>query len=412
MADKDSDQIIVMKFGGSSVADAQHIKNVAKIAISEKERGKSVVVVVSAMGKTTDGLIKLAAEVTDNPPVREIDMLLSTGEQVSIAMLAMTIEAMGYKAKSMTGWQVGIKTDAEHTRAKILNVRDKVMREELRDGNILIVAGFQGITEDGEITTLGRGGSDLTAVALAAALKADCDIYTDVDGVYTCDPRIVPNARKLDIISYDEMLELASLGAKVLHSRCVEVAKKFNVPLQVRSSFHPDVLGTKVIREVKEMEDIVVSGVAFNRNVAKISVLGVPDKPGIAANLFTVLGEAGIIIDLIIQNVSRDNINDISFTVSIDDLKRTMDVLEKFKNENSAARIVADNEVAKLSVVGVGMKSHANVAATMFQALAENNINIENIGTSEIKVSVLIREKDLDKAVRAIHEKFDLSEGH
>lgn len=412
MSEQGSNHIIVLKFGGSSVADPDRIRNVARIAISEKMKGKSVIVVVSAMGKTTDGLLKLASEVTVAPSAREIDMLLTTGEQISISMLAMAIQEMGHNAKSLTGWQVGIKTDDDHRRAKITHVRDKVMRDELEKGNILIVAGFQGISEDGEVTTLGRGGSDLTAVALAAALKAECDIYTDVDGVYTCDPRIVPDARKMERISYDEMLELASLGAKVLHSRCVEVAKKFNVPIQVRSSFNPEVPGTWVIKEVKEMEDIVVSGVAYNRNEAKVAVLGVQDKPGVAASLFGKLGNAGIVIDMIIQNVGRDNTNDISFTVSKDDLRQTLEVTEDFIKDYTGATVVADSEVAKVSVVGVGMKSHSSVAGTMFNALAKNNINIENIATSEIKISVLIREKDMDNAVRAIHEEFDLAGGN
>lgn len=411
MTEQGSNRIIVMKFGGSSVADAERVKNVARIAIGEKLRGKSVVVVVSAMGKTTDGLLKLASEVTDKPSAREIDMLLTTGEQISISVLAMAIEEMGHRAKSLTGWQVGVKTDEDHRRAKIMHVRDKVMRDELEKGYILIVAGFQGVTEDGEITTLGRGGSDLTAVALAAALKAECDIYTDVDGVYTCDPRIVPDARKMATVSYDEMLELASLGAKVLHSRCVEVAKKFNVPLQVRSSFNPEVPGTWVIKEVKEMEDILVSGVAYNRNEAKVAVLGVADRPGVAAALFSKLGEAGIVVDMIIQNVSHSGTNDISFTISKDDLRQTIEVAEEFVKNSPGATVVADSEVAKVSVVGVGMKSHSGVASTMFNALAKSNINIENIATSEIKISVLIREKDMDNAVRAIHAEFDLAAG-
>ncbi len=411
MTDLDQGHIIVLKFGGSSVADAEHIKNVARISIAEKLKGNHVVVVVSAMGKTTDSLIKLATQITDNPAPREMDMLLATGEQVSIALLAMAIQSMGHKAVSVTGWQAGIRTDLNHIHAKISSIRDKVIINLLEKDNIVIVAGFQGCNDDDEITTLGRGGSDLTAVALAATLHAACDIYTDVDGIYTCDPHIIADARKLEVISYDEMLELASMGAKILHSRCVELAKKFNVKLQVRSSFHPDVPGTKVIKEVKEMEDILVSGIAYNRNEAKISVLGVPDKPGIAAELFSQIGDAGIVIDMIIQNVSRNNINDISFTVTKDDLQRTLDIVEQFKEQTGTAQIVADSEVAKVSVVGVGMKSHAGVAATMFRALARNNINIENIATSEIKVSVLIREKDLDLALHAIHDDFNLAAG-
>lgn len=402
--------VIVQKFGGSSVADPDKIRNVARIAIGEKERGNQVVVVVSAMGKTTDNLLKLAHEITSDPDPREIDMLISTGEQISIAMLAIAIQSMGHPARSFTGPQVGILTDNAHRKAKIVHINDSVLRRELNEGRIVIVAGFQGMTMDNEVTTLGRGGSDLTAVALAAALKADvCDIYTDVDGVYTADPRIVPNARKLDRISYDEMLELASLGAKVLHSRCVEVGKNFNVPIHVRSSFNL-VPGTMVVQEVKEMEDIVVSGVAYNRAEAKISVLGVPDRPGIAAKLFGMLGDRGVVVDMIIQNVGSSGLNDISFTVSKDDLTEALKIADEFAKETGAREVISDRNIAKVSVVGVGMKSHSNVAATMFKALAKNNINIQMISTSEIKISCLIDEKDVDVAVRAIHDEFELQE--
>lgn len=402
--------LVVQKFGGSSVADPERIKHVARLAIREYERGNQVVVVVSAMGKTTDNLLNLAHQITDNPDPREIDMLISTGEQISIAMLAIAIQSMGYPAKSFTGPQVGIITDNAHRKAKIVHINDEKIRAELNAGKIVIVAGFQGVTGDNEITTLGRGGSDTTAVALAAALKADvCDIYTDVDGVYTADPRIVKNARKLDRISYDEMLELASLGAKVLHSRSVEFAKNYNVPIHVRSSF-VDVPGTMVVKEVKEMEDIVVSGVAYNRNEAKISILGVPDRPGIAAEIFGALGARNIVVDMIIQNVGANGLNDISFTVSKEDFNEALKVANEVAKKIGAREVVHDSKIAKVSVVGVGMKSHANVAGTMFRALAKNNINIDMISTSEIKISCVIREEDVDKAVQAIHEEFELAE--
>lgn len=402
--------IIVQKFGGSSVADPERIKHVAELAISEYKRGYQVVVVVSAMGKTTDSLLNLAHQITDSPDPREIDMLISTGEQISIAMLAIAIQSMGVGAKSMTGPQVGIVTDSAHRKAKIARINDEKLRAELDAGKIVIVAGFQGATVDNEVTTLGRGGSDTTAVALAAVLKAEvCDIYTDVDGVYTADPRIVKGARKLAQISYDEMLELASLGAKVLHSRSVEFAKNYDVPIHVRSSFE-NIPGTMVIKEAKEMEDIVVSGVAYNRNEAKISIIGVPDRPGVAAELFGTLGSRNIVVDMIIQNVGTHGLNDISFTVSKEDLGEALKVANEAAKALGAKEVVHDGNIAKVSVVGVGMKSHASVAATMFAALAKNNINIEMISTSEIKISCLIREEDVDKAVQAIHAEFELRE--
>lgn len=402
--------IIVQKFGGSSVADPARIKHVADLVIGEKQAGKQVVVVVSAMGKTTDNLLRMAGELCESPEPREIDMLISTGEQVTIAMLAIAIQAKGFKAISFTGPQVGIVTDNSHRKAKIVRINDEKIRRALDSENIVIVAGFQGGTIDNEVTTLGRGGSDTTAVALAAVLKAEvCDIYTDVDGVYTCDPRIVKSARKLKQISYDEMLELASLGAKVLHSRSVEFAKNYDVPIHVRSSFD-NVEGTMVIKEVKEMEDIVVSGVAYNRNEAKLSLIGVPDRPGVAAELFGILGGANICVDMIIQNVGESGTNDISFTVSKEDLPEALTVTESAAKELGAREVRSDRNIAKISVVGVGMKSHAGVAATMFRALAKNKINIDMISTSEIKISCIIREEDMDRAVQAIHEEFDLEE--
>jgi aspartate kinase len=401
--------LIVQKYGGSSVADVERMKNVANRVIREADLGNQVVVVVSAMGKTTDGLLNLVGQITDRPDPREIDMLLATGEQVSISVLAITLQSMGRKAISMTGPQVGIKTDEAHRKARIKSISTDSLRAALNDGNIVIVAGFQGSTVNGEITTLGRGGSDTTAVALAAALKADrCDIYTDVDGVYTTDPRVVKEARKLDFVTYDEMLELASLGAKVLHSRSVELAKNFDVPLQVLNSFN-DNPGTMCVKEYRGMEDIVVSGVAFNRNEAKISILGVPDRPGMAAELFSTLGRNKVVVDMIIQNVGNQGRNDISFTVGREDFTAARELAEKFVKETGAQSLQTDEDIGKVSVVGVGMKSHSGVAAIMFGALAKANINIQMITTSEIRVSVVIPATDVDRAVQAIHDEFELA---
>jgi len=403
--------LIVQKYGGSSVADPEKIKNVARRVIETKRQGNDVIVVVSAMGKTTDSLLDLASKITDDPDPREIDMLLSTGEQISIAVMAMAIHSLGEPAISMTGPQVGILTDNVHRKAKIVRINEEKILTELKAGKVVIVAGFQGSTVDHQITTLGRGGSDTTAVALAAVLKADvCDIFTDVDGVYTADPRICKKARKLEKISYDEMLELASLGAKVLHSRSVELAKNFDVPLHVRSSFNNEP-GTMVVKEVKEMEDRVVSGVAYNKGEAKISMLGVPDRPGIAAEIFGTLAENNIVVDMIIQNVAADGLNDISFTVSKEDLKQTLKIAKELKEKLKGEDVIYDESIAKVSVVGVGMKSHSGIAAKMFRALAKNNINIESISTSEIKISCLIKEEDCDKAVVAIHTEFELANG-
>ena len=400
--------IVVQKFGGSSVADVEKMKNVAGKIVAEVDQGHQVVVAVSAMGKTTDGLLDLVAQVTDRPDPREIDMLLSTGEQISISILTLVLQAMGRKAISMTGPQVGILTDEAHRKARIRELNSDRLKEMLDAGNIVVVAGFQGSTVDGQITTLGRGGSDTTAVALAAALEADrCDIYTDVDGVFTTDPRVEKKARKLDIVTYDEMLELASLGAKVLHSRSVELANNFNVPLQVLSSFTGEP-GTMIVKEYEGMEDIVISGVAFNRGEAKVSILGIPDKPGMAAHLFSELGEAKIVVDMIIQNVGSDGRNDISFTVSTEDFQAACDLGQDFITEHGARSVQTEEHIGKVSVVGVGMKSHSGVAATMFDALAEENINIQMISTSEIKISVVIALDDIDRAVQAIHRKFEL----
>lgn len=399
--------LVVQKFGGSSVADADRIRHVASLAIAERGRGNQVVVVVSAMGKTTDNLLALAHQITETPDPREIDMLISTGEQVTIAMLAIAIQAAGCKARSFTGPQVGIVTDASHRKAKIARIEGTRLRAALDDGFIAIVAGFQGMTMDGEVTTLGRGGSDTTAVAVAAALKADvCDIYTDVDGVYTADPRVVPDARKLARISHDEMLELASMGSKVLHSRSVEFGKNYGVPIQVRSSFS-DIPGT-MVQEVDDMEDITVRGVAHDKGEAKVSLIGVPDRPGIAAELFGMLGAANISVDMIIQNVGEGGTNDISFTAPKADLPEALKTAEAAAARLGATTVKHDSAIAKVSVVGVGMRSHAGVAATMFRALADAGVNIDMISTSEIKISCIIAEADTEKAVRAVHDAFGL----
>lgn len=399
----------MQKYGGTSVADAEKVKNVARRVIESKEDGNDVVVVVSAPGNMTDELIKLAHEITESPPAREMDMLLATGEQRSIALLAMAICHEGYSAISFTGPQAGIKTDSSHSKARITDVQAHRITAELSKGKIVIVAGFQGSTEDDHITTLSRGGSDTSAVALAAGLKADvCEIYTDVDGVYTADPRVVPNARKLDSICYDEMLELASLGAKVLNSRAVEFAKRHGVKLHVRSSFNKN-LGTIVTEEVEGMEGVTIRGVAHDKGQAKVSIFGIPDNPGTAYKLFEAMGTAGINVDMIVQ-VSRDGRADISFTVPKTELKETLEAVNEVGKELDVIDITTDESIAKVSVVGIGMRSHSGVAAEMFQALAEKNINIQMISTSEIKLSVVVDEKDAELAVKAVHDKFRLSE--
>ncbi|HWC02970.1 MAG TPA: aspartate kinase [Methylomirabilota bacterium] len=401
--------LIVQKYGGSSVADAQKIRGVARRVVETAKAGHGVVVVVSAMGRTTDGLIRLAHEVTPTPPEREMDMLLATGEQVSIALLAMAIDAVGHKARSFTGEQAGIRTDAAHTRARILGIAGDKVRRALENGYVAIVAGFQGVTAEDDITTLGRGGSDLTAVALAAALQADvCEIYTDVDGVYTADPSIVPEARKLDRISYDEMLEMASLGAKVLQSRSVEFAKKYSVPVHVRSTFRADP-GTLVTREDSNMEAVVVTGIAHARDQAKVTIRGVPDRPGIAAQVFGAVGDHGIVVDMIVQNVSRDGLSDISFTVPRADRPTVVATLEEVAGKIGAESVTYDDRIAKVSIVGVGMRSHSGVAARMFRALSREGVNIHMISTSEIAVSCVIEDKYTELAVRALHDTFELA---
>jgi len=401
--------LVVQKYGGSSVADPHKIKRVAQRVVETAKDGHGVVVVVSAMGKTTDGLIRLAHEITPTPNERELDMLLATGEQVSIALLAMAIETMGHKARSFTGEQAGIRTDAAHTRARIVGIDGDKVRRALDDGHIAIVAGFQGVTEGDDITTLGRGGSDLTAVALAAALRADvCEIHTDVDGVYTADPNIVPEARKLARISYDEMLEMASLGAKVLQARSVEYAKKYGVPVHVRSTFKTEP-GTLVTREEPHMEAVIVTGIAHDRGQAKVSILRVPDRPGIAAQVFGAVADHGIVVDMIVQNISRDGYTDISFTLQRTDRDKSVAVLSEVARRVGAQGVTHDDRIAKVSIVGVGMRSHSGVAARMFKALSSEGINIQMISTSEIAVSCVIEDKYTELAVRALHDTFNLA---
>ncbi|NKB23810.1 MAG: aspartate kinase [Kiritimatiellae bacterium] len=402
--------LLVQKYGGTSVADVACMKCVAQNVYETQKKGHSVVVVVSAMGKTTDNLVVLAKEVNPRPDNREMDMLLASGEQISVAVLAMTLHAMGAEAVSMTGPQAGIFTDHVHAKAKIVDIKPERIFRHLDKARIVIVAGFQGLTPSQEIATLGRGGSDTTAVALAAALKADrCQIFTDVDGIYTADPRVVKKARRLDEISYDEMLELASLGAKVLQSRAVEFAKKYNVMLEVLSSFHSKP-GTLVREEVTDMEKIVVRGVAADKDQAKITLQSVLDQPGVAANLFKELAAANINVDMIVQNVSQEGHTDISFTVPVNDLNQTKDVVEKLLASVDARGMHIDESIAKVSIVGVGMKSHSGVAYRMFKTLAENSINIEMISTSEIKISVVIQECQADEAVQILHTVFELDQ--
>jgi len=401
----DKRDIIVMKFGGTSVADAQKIKNVAQKVIKAKQRGQNVIVTVSAMGSTTDNLIDLARQITSDPSKREMDMLLSTGEQVSIALLSMAIHQQGHPCVSLTGNQAGIITDNIYSNAKILNINCNRMLREIREGNIVIVAGFQGISSDNNITTLGRGGSDTTAVALTAALKAKyCEIYTDVDGVYTTDPNVVPQARKIVSLSYDEMLELASSGAKVLHLRAVEFAKKNDVVLHVRSSFN-DIEGTWVMDlKDEKMERPVITGVSYDNNQVKITVFGLEDRPGIAARLFGQLAEENVNVDLIVQNVSERNIATISFTVKEEDISAARKVISKMDYEN----ISIDPDVGKVSIVGAGMQTHPGIAARMFDYLGREGINIEMISTSPIRISCIIRKEKVKKAVKALHKGFEL----
>ena len=401
--------LIVQKYGGTSVASPERIQAVAERVIRTRKAGDQVVVVLSAMSGETDRLLALAHRVSPNPDERELDLLLSTGERVTIALLAMALRERGYAARSFTGRQVGIVTDDVHTRARIERVAADRVRDALAEDVIPVVAGFQGINEKSDVTTLGRGGSDTTAVALAAALKADrCDIYTDVDGVYTTDPNIVPTASRLDKISYEEMLEMASLGAKVLQTRSVEFAMKYLVPVRVLSSFTDAPTGTLVTKEDRDMEQVVVSGVTYDRNQAKITLLGVPDRPGIAARLFGGIAKEDIIVDMIIQNISREGLTDISFTVPRADAKKAMDLVSTLVREIGANDVQLTEDIAKVSIVGVGMRSHSGVAATMFETLAREGINIMMISTSEIKISCVVDAKYTELAVRALHDAFGL----
>jgi len=402
-------KLIVQKFGGSSVGDVKRIKNVAKRVVSYAKKGSDLVVVVSALGDTTDELIELANKINPEPSEREMDMLLSTGEQISVALLAMAIHKLGFEAISFTGAQVGIITDTSHTRARILKINADKIKEELGNGRIVIVAGFQGVTLNQDITTLGRGGSDLTAVALAKELQADeCEIYTDVKGIYTTDPRIEPKARKIEEITYDEMLEMASLGAQVMQARSIEVAKKFNVPIHVRSSFSKH-KGTMIIKEVKIMEDVVVSGITLNKNQAKITICNVPDRPGVASKIFKELSGLGINVDMIVQNVSHLRQTDISFTVNKTDVSKATKIVRFVARGMESAEVLLDEDIARISIVGVGMKSHHGVAATMFSVLAKNKINIEMISTSDISLSCVIKKKFAETAVKALHKEFGLA---
>ena len=401
--------LIVQKYGGTSVGTIERIRNVARRAIKTKEQGHSVIVVVSAMAGETDRLIGLAQQITDLPDEREYDVLVSTGEQVSVALLAITLHSMGNSAVSFLGHQIKIQTDSAFSKARILNIDSERIMNSLDHGTIVIVAGFQGVDEDNNITTLGRGGSDTTAVAVAAALNADvCEIYTDVDGVYTTDPNICSDARKLEKISYDEMLEMASLGAKVLQIRSVELAKKYNVSIHVRSSFSANT-GTIVTKEDEEMEKVMVSGVTYNQNEAKITILRVPDKPGVASKIFTPITEANINVDMIIQNTSTDGYADLTFTVPKADFKKALGIVQKTAKELNAVDVLSDPNIAKVSIVGAGMRSHAGVASKMFTVLANVGVNIMMISTSEIKISCVIDAKFTELAVRVLHETFELS---
>lgn len=401
--------LIVQKYGGSSLANIERIKDVARKIIEEKKGNKNIVVVVSAMGDTTDELITLSHQITENPNKRELDMLVSTGEQVSAALLSMAIQDKGFKAISLTGSQVGILTDKTYTKARIKEIDTGRINKELSEDKIVIVTGFQGITSDEDITTLGRGGSDTTAVALASVLNADaCEIYTDVDGVYTADPRIVPKARRIDVISYEEMLEMASLGSSVLQTRAVEFAKKQGIVIHLRSSFNNDG-GTIICEEVIKMEEPIISAITTNADCAKITICGIPDRPGTAAEVFQTLADAAINVDVIVQSQSPDKKANISFTVDRADLPLSLASIEKTKETLSYDQILSDPNVAKVSIVGVGMRSHPGVAAKMFRILAEKGINIDMISTSEIKISCIIEKSKMEEAANALHKGFGLN---
>ncbi len=400
----------VQKYGGTSVADIGHINNVANRVQKAFDQGDKIVVVLSAMSGVTDHLISLAKQASDSPDKRELDLLLATGEQTTAALLSMVLRSRGYKAKSFLGFQAGILTDKMSGKARILDIDCKNLKKAVENGTIAVVAGFQGADEDGSITTLGRGGSDTSAVAIASSLKADvCEIFTDVDGVYTTDPRICSNARKIDRISYEEMLEMAILGAKVLQIRSVEFAKKYNVPVHVRSSFNEEE-GTMVVNGTEDMESVIVSGITCDMNEARITLKRVPDQPGVSAKLFTALSKAEIGVDMIIQNTRSDNATDLTFTVTEDDFEHAREISQKVAKSMGAGEVLTAREIAKVSVIGLGMKSHSGVAATMFQALADENINIRLISTSEIRISCVILAKYAELAVRTLHSAFNLDQ--
>ncbi len=397
--------LIVQKYGGSSVATTEKLNRIAEKIVAEKRKGNKIIAVVSAMGKTTDNLIKLAKEITPEPPEKEMDILLSTGEMVTVALLCMAIEKCGEAAEGFPGYFAGIKTDNVHTKARIKTIEPARIIKELEKGNIVVIAGFQGLSPDSAITTLGRGGSDLTAIAIAAAVKADaCDIYTDVDGVFTTDPHLVPEAKPIPEISYDEMLEMASTGAKVMLSRAVEFAKRYNVPFSVKSTFGEGA-GT-MVKEIPMKEGTAVSAVSLDEKQAKITIFRVPDKPGISSRIFTALGRENINVDVIVQNVSKDNFADISFTVSITDAEKTLKITKELGKELLAEKVICDREMAKISIIGIGMMNHPGVAGKMFQALGKESINIEMISTSEIKISCVIKKSDGAKALKAVHAEF------
>lgn len=406
--------LIVQKYGGTSVSNLEKIKSVAKHIIKTREDGNDVLVVVSAMAGETDRLVKQARHVMDPPDERELDVITSSGEQVSSGILSMTLKSLGHEAMSFQGHQVRIVTDNAHSKAKIQRIDGDNIKNALASGKIVVVAGFQGVDSEGNVTTLGRGGSDLTAVALAAALKADsCELYKDdVDGVHTTDPGMVPNARKLDRIAYEEMLEMASLGSKVLQARAVEFAKRYGVSIHVRSTSKPDTEGTWIVEEEEmlQTENILISGVSFDKNQAKITITQVPDSPGIAAKIFTPLSDSGIIVDMIVQNVSIEGHTDMTFTVPRTDFKKSIIITEQVARSLGAREILTDNKITKVSLVGVGMKTHSGVAAKMFSALAEEEVNIMMISTSEIKISCVIEEEYTELAVRTLHEAFNLGE--
>ncbi|MDH5518801.1 MAG: aspartate kinase [Gammaproteobacteria bacterium] len=402
--------LIVQKYGGTSVGSIERIQHVAAKVIKATENGDQLVVVVSAMSGETNRLITLANQIMDRPPARELDVLVSTGEQVTIALLSMAIQQAGHKARSYTGTQIKMLTDDAHGKARILDIDAEKITNDLNNGNIIVVAGFQGADEQGNITTLGRGGSDTSAVAIAAALKADeCQIYTDVDGVYTTDPRVEPKARKLDKITFEEMLEMASLGSKILQIRSVEFAGKYNVPLRVLSSFEEGD-GTLITLEDDQMESAVISGIAFNRDESQLTISGVPDQPGIASNLLGPISEANIEVDMIIQNVSEDGTTDFTFTVHRNDYDQALEIMNKTSEQVKAEKVTGRQDIVKISIVGVGMRSHAGIATTMFKALADEGINILLISTSEIKISVVVHEKYLELGVRTLHSAFGLEQ--